>query len=141
MQRETPYYSYGEEAPIDDILGLEQEESEAKPVFRMGGSVSPLNIQMMYARGGQMREDFRQGKHVAGEGDGQSDDIPAWLADSEFVLPADVVAALGNGSTKAGTEKLYEMMHEIRRRARSTGPKELPPPAHKSPLDYLKSRK
>jgi hypothetical protein len=84
------------------------------------------------------RENFKEGKHVAGEGDGQSDDIPAWLADSEFVLPADVVAALGNGSTKAGTDKLYEMMYSIRERARSTGPKDLPPPALKSPLDYMK---
>jgi hypothetical protein len=54
------------------------------------------------------------------------------------VFSADVVAALGNGSTKAGTDKLYEMMHAIRERARSTGPKDLPPPALKSPLDYLK---
>jgi acetyltransferase len=36
------------------------------------------------------------------------------LADGEFVFPADVVSALGNGSTKAGTDKLYKMMHEIR---------------------------
>jgi flavodoxin len=87
------------------------------------------------------REDFKDGKHVAGDGDGQSDDIPAWLADGEFVFPADVVSALGNGSTKAGTDKLYAMMHNIRDRARSKGPKDLPPPALKSPLDYLKSSK
>jgi hypothetical protein len=63
------------------------------------------------------------------------------LADGEFVFPADVVSALGNGSTKAGTDKLYEMMHSIRERARSKGPKDLPPAALKSPLDYLKSKK
>jgi hypothetical protein len=84
------------------------------------------------------RMDFRHGAHVAGEGDGQSDDIKAMLADGEFVFPADVVSALGNGSTKAGSDKLYEMMHAIRDRARSTGTKDLPPPALKSPLDYLK---
>jgi hypothetical protein len=95
----------------------------------------------MYAKGGHAREDFRHGKHVEGPGDGQSDDIPAWLADGEFVFPADVVAALGNGSTKAGTKKLYDMMHAIRHRSRSKGPKDLPPPALKSPLDYLKYRK
>jgi len=139
-----PYYSYGEEPSIDDILGLSDEnsssynEEDAVPVFKSGGKVSPLNIQMMYAKGGHTREDFRDGKHVAGPGDGQSDDIPAWLADGEFVFPADVVSALGNGSTKAGTEKLYDMMHEIRRRARSKHPKDLPPPALKSPLDYVK---
>ena len=133
----TPYYSYGEEQPIEDVLGMGENKEEA-PVFRSGGLVSPLNIQMMYAKGGRMREDFRHGKHVEGEGDGQSDNIPAWLADGEFVFPADVVSALGNGSTKAGTDKLYEMMHAIRDRARSKGPKDLPPPALKSPLDYLK---
>jgi hypothetical protein len=143
-----PYYAYGQELSIDEALGLPSEDSsgynnepEYEPVFKSGGKVSPLNLQMMYAKGGHTREDFRHGKHVAGPGDGQSDDIPAWLADGEFVFPADVVSALGNGSTKAGTEKLYEMMHSIRDRARSKGPKDLPPPAHKSPLDYLKSRK
>ena len=143
-----PYYSYGQEPSIDEALGLPSEdssgyneESEYEPVFRSGGKVSPLNLQMMYAKGGHTREDFRDGKHVAGPGDGQSDDIPAWLADGEFVFPADVVSALGNGSTKAGTEKLYEMMHSIRDRARSKGPKDLPPPAYKSPLDYLKKGK
>ena len=142
-----PYYTYGQEPSIDEVLGLPDQESSSYnesdyvPVFKSGGKVSPLNIQMMYAKGGHAREDFRDGKHVAGPGDGQSDDIPAWLADGEFVFPADVVSALGNGSTKAGTEKLYEMMHEIRGRARSKHPKDLPPPAHKSPLDYLKKGK
>lgn len=89
---------------------------------------------------GKHRVDYRQGDAVTGIGDGQSDDIPAMLADGEFVIPADVVAALGNGSTKAGSDKLYEMMHNIRRHHRSTGPKDLPPPA-KAPLEYIKSRK
>jgi hypothetical protein len=142
-----PYYSYGQEPPIEDVLGLpggessSYNESDYVPMFKAGGKVSPLNIQMMYAKGGHTREDFRDGKHVAGPGDGQSDDIPAWLADGEFVFPADVVSALGNGSTKAGTEKLYDMMHKIRARARSSKEKDLPPPAHKSPLDYLKTKK
>jgi hypothetical protein len=126
-----------------------KEEPEEEPLYAQGGFVEPLraaggamNPQFMYRAGGLgTREDFRHGKHVAGEGDGQSDDIPAWLADGEFVFPADVVSALGNGSTKAGTDKLYKMMHEIRARARSTKEKDLPPPAHKSPLDYLKKGK
>jgi hypothetical protein len=48
------------------------------------------------------------------------------------------VAALGNGSTKAGSEKLYDMMHSIRSYHRSAKPQDLPPPAKSSPLDYLK---
>ena len=137
-----PYYTYGQEPSFDEIFGEipvgAPETDEEEPVYRAGGSV--MNPQFMYAQGGLSRQDFRQGKHVSGPGDGQSDDIPAMLADGEFVFPSDVVSALGNGSTKAGTEKLYEMMHAIRRRARSKGPKDLPPPAFKSPLDYLKKR-
>lgn len=141
------YYSYGQEDSIDDIL------SGYGPLgFAQGGFVEPLMarggmaLPLLAKEGGlpkmaKGREDFRDGKHVAGEGDGQSDDIPAMLADGEFVFPADVVSALGNGSTKAGTDKLYQMMHEIRARARSSGKKDLPPPALKSPLDYLKSKR
>jgi hypothetical protein len=39
---------------------------------------------------------------------------PAALADGEFVIPADVVSHLGNGSTKAGAGQLYAMMDRIR---------------------------
>jgi hypothetical protein len=149
-KQQMPAYTYGQETSIDDILGMgKKEEPEEEPLYAQGGFVEPLraaggamNPQFMYRAGGLgTREDFRHGKHVAGDGDGQSDDIPAWLADGEFVFPADVVSALGNGSTKAGTDKLYKMMHEIRARARSTKEKDLPPPAHKSPLDYLKKGK
>jgi hypothetical protein len=133
-----PYYTYGQEPSLDEIFGGTDTGEEDEPMYQAGGQV--MNPQFMYAKGGLSREDFREGKHVSGPGDGQSDDIPAMLADGEFVFPADVVAALGNGSTKAGTEKLYEMMHAIRARARSNKPKDLPPPALKSPLDYLKKR-
>lgn len=145
---ERAYYSYGSEDSIDDILGgaaanYKEGGYVAPLMMNSGGSMAlPLLAKSGGALGGyQGRENFKDGKHVAGEGDGQSDDIPAWLADGEFVFPADVVSALGNGSTKAGTDKLYEMMHSIRDRARSTGREDLPPPALKSPLDYLKSSK
>lgn len=80
------------------------------------------------------------GKYVQGKGDGTSDDISAMLADGEYVFSADVVSALGNGSNKAGADKLGEMVQAIRARARSAAPDKLPPDA-KSPLEYLKSSK
>jgi hypothetical protein len=53
-----------------------------------------------------------------------SDDIPAVikgpkpqraaLADGEFVVPADVVSHLGNGSTDAGAKRLYAMLDKVR---------------------------
>jgi hypothetical protein len=65
------------------------------------------------------------GKFLRGPGDGMSDSIPAMihghkpqqaaLADGEFVIPADVVSHLGNGSSEAGSRKLYDMMDRIRK--------------------------
>jgi hypothetical protein len=73
------------------------------------------------------------GKLLNGGGDGMSDSIPAVigghkpqraaLADGEFVVPADVVSHLGNGSTNAGAKRLYAMMDRVRR-ARTGNPKQ-----------------
>jgi hypothetical protein len=65
---------------------------------------------------------FAKGGFLDGPGDGMSDSIPATigdkqparLADGEFVVPADVVSHLGNGSTKAGAQRLYSMMDKVR---------------------------
>jgi hypothetical protein len=62
------------------------------------------------------------GRMLQGPGDGMSDSIPASiagkrparLADGEFVIPADVVSHLGNGSTDAGAKQLYAMMDKVR---------------------------
>jgi hypothetical protein len=77
------------------------------------------------------------GHFVQGRGDGQSDDIPAMLADGEYVFDADTVAALGNGSSKAGALQLDKMRESIRKHKRSAPHDKIPPKA-KSPLEYLK---
>ena len=72
-------------------------------------------------------------RFLSGGGDGMSDSIPASindrqparLADGEFVIPADVVSHLGNGSSKAGAKQLYAMMDRIR--AKRTGKKKQAP--------------
>lgn len=60
---------------------------------------------------------------VRGPGDGMDDLVPAQmddgsqdvlLSDGEFVVPADVVSGLGNGSTDAGAEELHRMMDRVR---------------------------
>jgi hypothetical protein len=60
---------------------------------------------------------------VEGPGDGMDDLVPAemddgsqdvLLSDGEFIVPADVVSGLGNGSTDAGAEELYGMMDRVR---------------------------
>lgn len=76
---------------------------------------------------------------VGGPGDGQDDQIPALLSDGEFIIPADVVSALGSGSTDAGSKALYEMIHNVRGSYRKAGVKDIPQKA-KSPLQYMKAR-
>ena len=59
---------------------------------------------------------------VKGNGDGMSDEIPfsiegkqpALLSRDEYVLPADVVSALGNGSSNAGADMLDKFMTDVR---------------------------
>jgi hypothetical protein len=80
----------------------------AKPLAK--GGIASLGG---YSDGGQM---------LKGPGDGMSDSIPATidghqkaaLATDEFVVPADVVSHLGNGSSDAGAKKLYSMLDRIR---------------------------
>jgi len=79
------------------------------------------------------------GKHVQGPGTGQSDDIPAMLADGEYVFDADTVSALGDGSNKAGAEALDKMREQIRKHKRSAPVDKIPPKA-KQPLQYLKGK-
>lgn len=87
-----------------------------------GGGISGL---MTYATGGGISSLGKYsdgGRMLKGPGDGMSDSIPATisnkqparLADGEFVVPADVVSHLGNGSTDAGARQLYKMMDKVR---------------------------
>jgi hypothetical protein len=101
-----------------------QQIPSFEPVTRMAdGGLSSLGG---YASGGNPRL-------LKGPGDGMSDNIPAVigdrqparLADGEFVIPADVVSHLGNGSTEAGAKQLYKMMDRIRQQR--TGKKKQAP--------------
>lgn len=75
-----------------------------------------------YAEGGLAAMASKKGGYLDGAGDGMSDSIPASiegrqparLADGEFVVPADVVSHIGNGSSKAGAKRLYAMMDKVR---------------------------
>ena len=71
---------------------------------------------------GKQEAQYATGGYLNGDGDGMSDSIPATiegkqparLADGEFVIPADVVSHLGNGSSKAGSKRLYAMLDKVR---------------------------
>jgi hypothetical protein len=64
-----------------------------------------------------------KGGFLEGSGDGMSDDIPAMidgdqpaaLSTGEYVVSADVVSGLGNGSSEAGAKRLHAMMDRVRK--------------------------
>lgn len=113
----NPYYSPVYAAGgggIRDIMMAQRGAYDDEPMGdnsgMAGGGIASLGG---YSDGGRM---------LKGPGDGMSDSIPgvignkqpARLADGEFVVPADVVSHLGNGSTDAGAKKLYAMMDRVR---------------------------
>ena len=74
---------------------------------------------------------------IQGEGTGMSDEIPGVVAGQEkiavspgeFIVPADVVSGIGDGSSDAGSNELYEMMDRVRQTR--TGTTEQPRPLNK----------
>ena len=94
----------------DHVVG----DEPMNPTYMARGGISDLGGYSDYARGGRM---------LKGPGDGMSDSIPAniagrrpaRLANEEFVVPADVVSHLGNGSSDAGAKQLYAMMDRVRK--------------------------
>jgi len=114
------------EAPALDLLSFFN--------FAEGGMVPshPMGEPEFYSEGGAGTT------YIQGRGDGTSDQIPAMVANSEFVLPADIVSALGNGSSDSGADILDQFIQTIRAHKHSNPPDELPPES-KGPLEYLSS--
>jgi hypothetical protein len=100
------------------------------PIFTgaSGGPVAMAGGGMTYMEAGGTTGPTGLPRDVTGTGDGMSDSVPATiegvqearLADGEFVIPADVVADIGNGSSDAGSKKLYDMMDRIRKARHGT---------------------
>jgi len=131
--------TYAQQAPASQGSGNPFADAPSQILRALGGQFSePAAKQYTYDPSGQTytekmaaggiaslpNEYAAGGKLLQGPGDGMSDSIPAVikgdrpqraaLAQGEFVIPADVVSHLGNGSTDAGSKRLYAMMDKIR---------------------------
>lgn len=116
--RSPGYYAAGGIASLNTpaVRAVPGPSMNPKPQNFAAGGISQLGS---YSDGGRM---------LKGPGDGMSDSIPASiagkrparLADGEFVVPADVVSGLGNGSTDAGAKQLYAMMDRVRQKRTGT---------------------
>lgn len=119
MKRPTPMGQINLSAP-----GAKAQDGGGTTEAARGGIMQAGSSLGGYAAGGNPRL-------LKGPGDGMSDNIPAMigrkqparLADGEFVIPADVVSHLGNGSTEAGAKRLHEMMTRVRKE-RTGNPKQ-----------------
>lgn len=85
----------------------------------------PQKKQVQLYEGGKVSSGVRGyagGGGIGSLSDGMSDSIPASidgqqparLSEDEFVIPADVVSHLGNGSSEAGSKRLHEMLNRVR---------------------------
>jgi hypothetical protein len=124
-----------------EAAAVKQEEEERERLFeelarrtlgrvavKSGGQINLAKGGMTYMEGGGTTDVTGEPRMVQGTGDGMSDSVPATiegvqearLANDEFVIPADVVADIGNGSSNAGAKKLYSMMDRIRKARHGT---------------------
>jgi len=108
---------------------LTEEEVRSERGMAMGGRINSYDDEiggddnMMQGGIAALAKGGLPPRYLRGGGDGMSDSIKASiegkqearLADGEFVVPADVVSHLGNGSSNAGAKKLYSMMDRVRK--------------------------
>lgn len=121
---------FQEGGPVDGGMKLEQEVIAAV----MGQHPNPDEVFKryidIYGEEGLMEllmaiEQMipNNGRMVDGAGDGLSDSIPATidgqqqalLSKDEYVIPADVVAHAGNGSSEAGGQKFDQLVSKVRK--------------------------
>jgi len=126
-------------AAISGDLG-EQESAMALGMFVAKYGEDALKDFIERVQSGDLEESAARSEgKLAGPGDGMNDRIPAsvsgqkdvLLSDGEFIVPADVVSGLGNGSSDAGAKQLERLMERVRseRTGKSEQPKAMDPAA------------
>lgn len=116
-------------------LGLSQYMAQAWPQITGGAYNMTVQRPAGLARGGALSQIAYMAR---GSGSGRDDTIDAKLSDGEYVMDAETVALLGDGSTKAGAERLDAMREQLRKQKGRQLAKGKFSPNAKSPLAYLK---
>jgi len=148
----SPLYTYAESGKGEHefytptvYTPAEEYDASEKVQAARGGSIGALNSQlpsyyrygaMPMAYGGYASGGLRSLKH-----DGRSDHIPAMLSDGEFVVDAETVALLGNGSNQAGANRLEGMRQEVRKQKGKALSRGNFSSNAKSPLAYIKQKR
>ena len=108
---------------VDAIQNELPNPEEVLGVFIARFGEEALRDLVMRVQDGTFDENVERSEGmVEGAGDGMDDMVPAklegeqdvLLSDGEFIVPADVVSGLGNGSSESGSLRLYDMMDRVR---------------------------
>ena len=137
LSPDIDYYTYGtrpEAKFFEQSLQLEKPTQPELPPAKTPEEDKPMAMGGLtgYAEGGSS-----ESRYVDGPGSGREDKIPALLSDGEYVMDAETLALLGDGSTKEGARRMDEFRAKIRQhkgRALSRG--QISPDA-KSPHEYM----
>lgn len=139
LMQDEPAPSGGNEKDVVNeavkaIKGESQNPEIALAAFLTAYGEDALRDLVDKVQSGEMDETAERSEgQLRGPGDGMDDLIPATiegeqdvlLSDGEFIVPADVVSGLGNGSSDAGARALEEMMDRVR--TSRNGSSEQPP--------------
>lgn len=110
------------------LVNLTTPQNMAEGGEAMGGdAMGPMDDQGPLGQAAQQPQQPPEGL-VNTDGTGQSDDVPVNLSGGEYIIPADVVALIGDGNNAAGAKILDQWVQQVRQRGRSTGPEDNPPP-------------
>jgi hypothetical protein len=96
------------DAQIDAVM----QSPEGRELLGLDPAARP------FARGGMLMSEggtSSDSRAVKGPGTGRSDEIPALLSDGEYVIDAETVAMLGDGSSEAGAKRLDDFRVSIRK--------------------------
>lgn len=97
--------------------------------MKKGGKVPHIEVEEI-----EMEYPSREGFYLQGSTNGQDDKVKALLSDGEYVIPADVVAHIGDGNSNAGAKKFDQFLKNIRK---AKGGKINLPPKSKSLASYI----
>ena len=135
--------------PGFDYAGAEKAAAEADPPMSLtaylnqpgnydkfaSGAPPVASPTAFVAQGGTLNQISNLAR---GSGSGRDDTINARLSDGEYVMDAETVALLGDGSNSEGARRLDQMRKEIRAQKGKSLAKGKFSPDAKSPLAYLK---
>ncbi len=145
--QQTPQYRHGGQVKGYAAGGpIAPPMPPAQPGSLQNIPINPLTLNAAHEAGVAVGKHLRKQSplftghgQVSGHGGGQDDAVHAKLSQDEYVIPAEAVAQLGDGSSNDGAKKLDKMVHNIRAHKTSKGAKF--PPRAKNPLAYIKGAK